>query len=145
MRYVTWKEAFGVQYKAAGIERLQALAAFLETLPPDRLTLVFWFNDGRGCAIGLAAATEPWFQAQGLRLEDIDQPALCHPVYREKSDWDAVAAFFELSVEACRQLFSAGAYDCPLKASPGLIAQRIRRHLSAEASAGNSPPNRVPA
>jgi hypothetical protein len=138
MKYITRQEAVRFQHQATGTERLAALAAFLEALPPDRLTLGFWFKDGRGCAVGLAAATEPWFQAQGLRLKDIDRPALCHPFYQEMSDWDAVTAFFDLSFEHCRELFSAGAYNDGLQPPPGLIARRIRLYLAADATAETS-------
>lgn len=107
--------------------------SFLEALPPDRITLRFWFSDGRGCAVGLAA-TDPWFQAQGLQLEHIDQLARCHPVYLGRTDWDAVAAFFELTIDQCRSLFAAEAYQCSLQPLPQIMADRIKRHLAPASS-----------
>jgi hypothetical protein len=130
MQYVTRQEASQFQYQASGPERLAALATFLGALPPNRLTLCFWFKNNRGCAVGLAAATGVWFQAQGLRLKDIDRPALCRPVYQEMSDWDAVSAFFDLSNQEGQELFSAAAYNRVPQPPPSLIAARIRRHLA---------------
>lgn len=132
MRYITREGASPLQYRASGRERLEALARFVEALPADRVTLRCWFSNGRGCAVGLAA-TDPWFQAQGLRLENVAQIARCHPVYLGRSDWDAVAAFFGLSVEQCRSLFAAEAYCCDRQALPRLMADRIRIHLAAAA------------
>jgi len=131
MQYLTRQEAFRLQYRASGRERLAALATFLDDLPPNRLSLCFWFKNNRGCAVGLAAATGLWFQAQGLRLVDIDRPALCRPVYQDKTDWDAVSAFFDLSYERAQELFSAAAYYDVRQPAPGLIAARIRRHLGS--------------
>jgi len=133
MQYVSRHEALQFQHRASGGERLAALATFLDSLSQDRLTLCFWFGNGRGCAVGLAAATDVWFQAQGLRLKDIDRPALCRPVYRNMSDWDAVAGFFGLTHEQAQALFSAAAYDCVAQPSPRLIAERIRQHLASGA------------
>lgn len=138
MRYLTRQEASLFQHIASGPDRLRALVSFLDALPAERLSLGFWFRDGRGCAIGLAAATDPWFQAQGLRLAEIDKPALCHPVYREKSDWESVTAFFELGVEQCRWLFAAAAYSTPVRLTPRSIAERIERQLATAGAATSS-------
>lgn len=137
MEYIERQEAFRTHHQASGQERLAMLAAYLDTLPPHRLTLGFWFRNRRGCAVGLAAAMDPWFQAQGLRLKDIDRPVLCRPVYQDKSDWEAVAAFFGLGFGECRELFSAEAYQGTLQPLPTSIAERIRRYLSAH---GVAPP-----
>lgn len=144
MKYLTPEEASRLQHQASGRERLAALATFLEALPANSLTLGFWFRDGRGCAVGLAAASEPWFQAQGLRLKDVERLALCHPVYRDMSDWDAVAAFFDLSLEDCRDLFSAAAYGGVLRPSPSTIAERIRRFLTPCASSDSAEEKPLP-
>ena len=133
MRYVTRERASQLQYRATGRERLSALVSFVEALPPDQITLRFWFSDGRGCAVGLAA-TDPWFQAQGLRLENVDQLARCHPVYLGRTDWDAVAAFFELTIDQCRSLFAAEIYRCNPESLPQIMADRIKRHLAPASS-----------
>lgn len=145
MKFITRHEASRRQHQATGGERLAALATFLDSLRPGRLTLGLWFGNGRGCAVGLAAATEPWFQAQGLRLKDVERPSLCHPVYRESSDWEAVAAFFGLTFAEARELFSAAAYDGGLQPAPRIVADRIRQHLAARDSAGAALAARVPA
>lgn len=145
MQYVTRQEASRIQHQARGPERLAMLATFLEDLPPNRLTLCFWFKNNRGCAVGLAAATEVWFQNQGLRLEDVDRPALCRPVYQDKADWDAVSAFFELTFEQAKTLFSAAAYNDVRQPAPGLIAARIRRHLASGIRRTNRRNDSVPA
>jgi len=131
MQFITRHEASRHQYQATGGERLAALATFLDSLRPGRLTLGLWFGNGRGCAVGLAAATEPWFQAQGLRLKGVERPSLCHPVYRESSDWEAVAEFFGLTVAEAYELFSAAAYGGNLQPAPRTVADRIRQHLAA--------------
>ena len=80
MRYVAPGDI--PRYEASGQERLSHLVAFLETVQPGRLTFTRWFGDGRGCAVGLAAAFDPWFQAQGLRLEQDESLKDCRPVFR---------------------------------------------------------------
>lgn len=118
-------------YQASGSERLEQLAAYVESLPPGRLTLACWYGQGHGCAIGLGAAGDPWFQAQGLRLEGVGSLSDCRPTYRGQSDWGAVAAFFELSMAEARQLFDRRGYDGELRPKPQMVAEKIRRHLGA--------------
>ena len=89
---------------ATGQERLAMLADFVETLPAERLSLTRWFGFGKGCAVAWAA-TDPWFRAQGLRLEDCESLAGCRPEYRQRSDWAAVASFFEISQQEAQMLF----------------------------------------
>jgi hypothetical protein len=68
---------------ASGRERLLMLADFVETLPAERLSLTRWFGFGKGCAVAWAA-TDPWFRAQGLRLEEADSVSGCRPEYRRR-------------------------------------------------------------
>lgn len=121
-------------HRTTGPARLATLASFLQTVPEDRLTLSYWFNEGRGCAVGLAAATQPWFRAQGLRLEDRDLPVTCRPVYRGLSDWEAVAAFFDISLEQAGWLFLSRSYTASEQPLPERIAGRIWEFLLAPAS-----------
>ena len=120
-------------YVASGRERLQELAKLLETTPHDQLTFTRWFGDGKGCAVGLAAAYNPWFKAQGLRLEFKDSLKDCRPVYRGKTDWRAVAMFFEIDVAAARQLFDREGYDHNLRPRPEKVAAEIRALLAQDA------------
>ncbi|MBH61539.1 MAG: hypothetical protein CL569_03625 [Alphaproteobacteria bacterium] len=69
-------------YKASPRERLVQLADFLASLPENKLTFSRWYSQRGGCAVGLAAALSPWFQAQGPRLENMDSKKDCHPVLR---------------------------------------------------------------
>ena len=56
------------QFRASGRDRLIRLADFLENVPAGMLTFTRWYGDGHGCAVCLAAAQDPWFQAQELTL-----------------------------------------------------------------------------
>lgn len=119
-------------FRASGAQRLAQLAAFVETLPPGKLTLAQWYARGRGCAVGLAAR-DPWFQAQGLRLEGVGSPGECRPAFGDLGDWAAVTAFFELTPEAARQLFDRQGYGGELRPKPRQMAEQIRRHLAERA------------
>ena len=118
------------QFVARGSERLAQLADFVETLPPGTLTFSHWYGHGRGCAVGLAAAGQPWFLAQGLRLEREDSLKDCRPIYGEASDWAAVAAFFEISPAQARQLFDRQGYGGRIRPTPDEVAGKIRAHLA---------------
>lgn len=123
-------------YHASGAERLERLADFLDGLCADALTFCFWYFRGQGCAIGLAAAMDPWFKAQGLRLESTESMKDCRPVYRNHSDWQAVVAFFGISGEEARALFDRRGYDGQVRPHPRRVAQKIRAHLRAAALDG---------
>lgn len=118
------------RFRATGRERLEQLAGFLERLPPEALTFSRWYGQGKGCAVGLAAATQPWFQAQGLALHHDESLKECQPVYGDSRDWRAVSAFFEVSHADARSLFSQEGYDGELRPRPGDVAARIRAHLA---------------
>lgn len=118
------------RYDASGRERLSELATFLEDLPADRLTFTRWFGEGRGCAVGLAAAQNPWFQAQGLRLEEDPTGKTCWPVFDGDSDRTAVAKFFGLSQEEVRTLLDPEGYDGMLDPHPKAVAKKIREFLA---------------
>ena len=117
------------QHKAPGPARLKALADFIETLPPGKLTFARWYGQGRGCAVGLAAAHEPWFLFQGLKLEREESLKDCRPSFAGLSDWDAVAAFFEISPAEARQLFDRAGYSGEIHPTPRQVADKIRCHL----------------
>jgi len=127
-------------HRASGAERLAALADFVEDLPTGKLTFARWFGQGRGCAVGLAAAQEPWFLAQGLKLEREESLKDCRPSYCGLSDWEAVAAFFGLAVVEARQLFDRIGYQGRIRPAPQEVAARIRAHLArTEASVQGTP------
>lgn len=119
-------------YRASGHERLEQLAEFLECLSPEQLTFARWYGQGKGCAVGLAAAMHPWFQAQGLRLEQRESLKDCHPVYSRSTDWRAISAFFEISNRQAQQLFHQTGYDGELRPHPERIARKVRGILAAD-------------
>lgn len=118
-------------HQAPGSERLERLAGFLDDLSADALTFCCWYSRGKGCAVGLAAAMNPWFRAQGLRLESAESVKDCRPVYRNHSDWQAVAAFFALTNEDARALFDRGGYGGRVRPHPRQVARKIRARLRA--------------
>ena len=122
-------------HRATGAGRLAQLADFLDTVEPGRLTFSWWYGDGKGCAVALAAAEEPWFKAQGLTLAHADSPRDCHPIYDDASEWRALARFFELDVKALRRLFDRTGYDGNLNPHPREVAGKIRAHLAVKAEA----------
>lgn len=123
------------RYDAPGRERLGELAIFLEDLPADRLTFTRWYGEGKGCAVGLAAALNPWFQAQGLRLAQDRTGKICWPVYGEQSDRAAVADFFGLSQSELRALLDPEGYDGMLDPHPKSVAKKIRSFLAEAVAA----------
>jgi len=118
------------RYDASGRERLGELATFLEELPADRLTFTRWYGEGKGCAVGLAAALNPWFQAQGLRLAQDHTGKICWPVYGDQSDRAAVAEFFKLSQSELRALLDPEGYNGLLDPHPKSVARKIRGFLA---------------
>ncbi len=119
------------QYRASGRDRLNRLAEFLDHVPVGMLTFTRWYGDTRGCAVGLAAAHEPWFQAQGLTLVGDGTLKECRPVYEDYSEWPAVANFFDISLAEALELFTAGGYGGKLRPQASDVAEKIRAHLAA--------------
>lgn len=117
------------RYAAPGRERLVELADFLDEVPADRLTFTRWYGQGKGCAVGLAAATHPWFKAQGLRLEEDASGQVCWPVYGAHSDRAAVAKFFGLTLSDMNSLLDPAGYDGALEPRPKQVAAKIRSFL----------------
>lgn len=117
-------------YLASGAERLSRLAEFLDGLAPEKLSLTRWYGDGIGCAVGLAAALDPWFKAQGVRLADKDDLKQCRPVYQGKTDWRAVASFFQIGINEAAHLFGRRSYAKQAQPHPSRMAARIRAYLA---------------
>lgn len=122
-------------YRAPGPERLAELAGFLDAVPAGMLTFTRWYGHGRGCAVGLAAVHSVWMKAQGLELADDASLKDCRPVYGDLSDWEAVAAFFEIDMDTARRLFSRAGYEGEMRPHPKTVAAAIRRHLDMVAVA----------
>ncbi len=120
-------------YKAPARERLERLAQFVEAVAPEVLTFTKWYGHDKGCPIGLAAATDSWFQAQGLGLRHNEILKECQPVYLDFQDWRAVTKFFALSMEDARNLFSWEGYGGELRPHPRRVAENICHHLTSTA------------
>ncbi len=118
------------RFEASARERLERLAQFAETVAPEVLTFTRWYGHGKGCVIGLAAATDSWFQAQGLGLRHNEDLKECQPVYLDFRDWRAVSKFFALSMDDARALFSQDGYGGQLRPHPKQVAENIRRNLT---------------
>ncbi len=119
------------RYRAPGPERLARLSEFLDSVPNGKLTFTRWYGHGKGCAVGLAAHECVWMQAQGLRLETGPGSRMSHPAYAGLTDWPAVAAFFDISLETALDLFSVRGYGGDLRPEPREIAGRIRARLAS--------------
>ena len=117
------------RHHASGRERLAEMVRFLEGLPKDKLTFAHWYGSGRGCAVGLAAR-DPWFLAQGLRLEAADSLKDCQPVFGGLRDWRAVTAFFGIGEGEAKALFTRNGYAGEVTPDPRRVAAKIRRHLA---------------
>ena len=122
-------------HEAAGQERLLELAAFLDELPADRLTFTCWYARGKGCAVGLAAAQNPWFQAQGLHLESDYGKGGYWPAYGGRTDRAAVSEFFGISLADVRELFDSHGYQGAREPHPKRVASKIRGFLQRQAVA----------
>ena len=121
------------RYEPLARERLDRLAEFVETIAPGDLTFTKWYGHGKGCVIGLAAATDSWFEAQGLGLRHNEDIKECQPVYLDFQDWRAVSKFFALSMEDARALFSQEGYGGELRPHPRRVAENIRHYLTRTA------------
>ncbi|MDH3701492.1 MAG: hypothetical protein OEU46_09275 [Alphaproteobacteria bacterium] len=121
-------------YEATSRERLTELAGFLDEVPADRLTFARWYAQGKGCAVGLAAAHNPWFQAQGFRLEYDSLNENCWPTFDGHSDRAAVAKFFGLSLTEMRRLLGPDGYAGKVEPHPRMVAQNIRSFLAESIS-----------
>ena len=126
------------QYRASGRDRLSHLAEFLDNVPVGMLTFTRWYGDGRGCAVGLASAHDPWFQAQGLTLVGDGTLKECRPVFDDHSEWPAVAEFFDVSIAEALDLFTAGGYGGKLRPPARDIAHKIRTHLAQTMAAAEA-------
>jgi hypothetical protein len=118
------------QFRASGRDRLNRLAEFLDNVPAGMLTFTRWYGDGHGCAVGLAAAQDPWFKAQGLTLAGDGTLKECRPAYDGLSEWPAVAEFFDITIAEALDFFTAGGYGGDVRPPASDIAQKVRAHLA---------------
>ena len=122
------------RHVASGSERLRVLAEFLTATNPDHITFSRWYGSGKGCAVGLAAMTDPVTQAQGLSLANEDSLKECRPVYDGKSDWEAVCAFYGITHPEATLLFTPAGYHGELRPHPLRIAARVLTFVDGKAA-----------
>lgn len=109
----------------ANIERLTVLRDFLLALPPEKVDLSLWSNrcGTLACAVGWAC-TIPEFNEAGLVRWQRSEDDSIAPYYNRLHSWDAVEAFFELSMDEASALFS---HDKPGWVSAGEVLDLVRR------------------
>lgn len=138
------------------IQRLQALATFLRTVPQRHFDLQSWRSSADGdeevtdadlaslhcgttaCAVGWACSL-PEFQAQGLTWGTDENYTGGYPIFTlpdmpdYHSGWNAVEEFFDISYPTAEYLFSADEYP---EVYPGMatsataVADRIEKVIA---------------
>jgi hypothetical protein len=127
-------------------ERLQHLITILERVPPSHLEMEGWICGTSACAIGWAAR-DPVFNQQGFMLRNTRSPFPVYvldgaPVADNPDSWDAVMAFFELTLDDALYMFSHRMYTSDekddegfsktFKPTPADVIARIRELLARE-------------
>lgn len=114
------------------IPRLTALAALLDVTAPDKFNLSTWHCGTAACAVGTAAMHLD-FNYQGLHMHCSNRALVPAYDYGDGTaplkGWDAVEAFFDLSLGQAGDLFSAGAYSS-YASKPADVAARIRKFIT---------------
>ena len=120
-----------------GLKRLLWLADYLDTVPPETFDMSRWWCGTKGCAMGHAAQM-PTFRRLGLRLvhrdEHIDPNGVPFTalVLGDKTDFDAAAALFGLSVWEAESLFNvdSDAWTGVDPRTPADVAGEIRAFVA---------------
>lgn len=117
-------------------KRLEKLADFLDKLPTKGFNLHWWKRSNcttTACAIGHACSI-PSFRRAGLGLKvhetDSDGFTTYYPVFKHHSAVWAVESFFGLTNYQAEELFYPSYY--PEKATPKMVARRIRKFLAGK-------------
>lgn len=136
-------------------ERLERLAALLDTVPPEKFDLGSWACGTTACAIGWAAL-DPTFRSEGLRLDCVPSPDTYHcytvtdltqtggtffPVFGKAVYYAAAEAFWGLTNNQAHKLFAPWSYDPP--GTPSDVAKRIRALLAKSKRAPQHEPEVV--
>lgn len=116
------------------VDRLTRLAALLDRVQAEGrgFDMAWWKHRGDcgtvACAVGWAAS-DPEFQAEGLRLvgdEDDSIPQFCG-----WTGFEAAALFFECGMHNAEGVFSPGGYEKPYEEiTPADVAARVRKLLA---------------
>lgn len=117
---------------ALGRIALEAIAAKIVTLPPERFDLGAWREEDQcgtvGCAIGHGCEL-PEVQATGLRMtrNALDRSL---PVCGKRSNWEAVEYALGIAPRDSHQLFDMYRYPDQERTTAVEVAVRIREYLA---------------
>lgn len=93
-------------------EHLNKLIGIIDDIPDDSFYMHRWWNGKSGCVIGWACRNE-YFNSRGLYLMEYDfggSHAEFIPRYNDEWNFDAVAAFFQITFEEAAYLFDRISY-----------------------------------
>src|SRR3954470_2535007 len=122
-------------------DRLMILADFLDTLPNKRFEYRHWTGGDWGgkqdlscgttaCAMGWAC-TIPSFRKEGLKLASGTARRLgIGPIFLGRNNFNAAAAFFEISVPDATFLFNHIDSGLSAHAPAAQVAHHIRKFIS---------------
>jgi hypothetical protein len=127
---------------ADGHERLARLEALLRAPLPANVTfhMDWWKKQSEcgtaACAVGLATM-DPWFQAEGLGLEQGTSSSSWVPSFGGETMLDAVRTFFAIPYSGARTMFLMSSYPRIDKddryiwiVTPAMVADRIAGYLA---------------
>lgn len=114
-----------------GAERLRILADFLPSVPVERFDIRDWACGTVACACG-HATTIPAFREAGLELVPVGVlgSGTKGLKFGKHRDFNAAAAFFDISSADTDRLFGQLSYGYGRKVTPADVAARIREHLA---------------
>lgn len=105
------------------VERLSALADWLDKVDPKRFDLANWKYGTTACAVGHACDI-PGFRKAGLYMKNGS------PRFAGHTDWDAVTGFFSLwQKNEELYLFCADCYNPAQWCDPLAVSMRIREYV----------------
>ena len=92
-------------------ERLQLVLDIIKPIPKEKFSMETWWNThlSCGCAIG-HSARDPRMIAEGLSLKNT-RPRIGITFQGDMTSFQALAIFFDISLEDTEYLFSATDYD----------------------------------
>lgn len=140
------------------VERLNKLIELLETIPDADFDLRNWIGKYNGvqmidyvkpdlsfegdcgtvaCAIGWACL-DPWFNSQGLKLDDSPTLRTSEPIYYCPVDefkyhsFSAVGMFFDIARDKAEELFLHSKYPETDRVKPSQVIEKIKEFMIKE-------------
>lgn len=98
--------------ESTNLEAIARLVVLLEKTPDENFNIGSWTCGTVHCAAGLAAC-DPWFNAQGFRLDEDGDVVLKQPNINygySLHHWQAVTAIFNIGYQEAEWLFSGYEY-----------------------------------